>query len=244
MAADKPQLGYWKIRGLAQPVRMLLNFCGVDFEDVQYEMQKNEGKWDKSCWFDIKETLGMQYPNLPYFIDGDLKITQSNAVLTYCAEKYGLHDGFTAEEKGRALMHAEQVMDLRNGAVRLFYGTYDTGLEKYVESVKSTLRRFHGALGENIYLLGNKLCGADFHLAEMIYQHRLLDSSIFVDMNELVMYQERIFNLQNVNKRVQDLPCNNKHAKWGGEYIAPGGAGTKRVEANQDSPAKRQKIEE
>ena len=27
----KPTLGYWKIRGLAQPIRYCLAYCGVDF---------------------------------------------------------------------------------------------------------------------------------------------------------------------------------------------------------------------
>ena len=32
--------------------------------------------FDKSCWFDNKFSLGFDFPNLPYFIDGDIKLTQ------------------------------------------------------------------------------------------------------------------------------------------------------------------------
>ena len=26
--------------------------------------------YDKSCWFDIKYSLGFDFPNLPYYVDG------------------------------------------------------------------------------------------------------------------------------------------------------------------------------
>ena len=32
--------------------------------------------FDKSCWFDNKFSLGFDFPNLPYFIDRDIKLTQ------------------------------------------------------------------------------------------------------------------------------------------------------------------------
>ena len=34
---SKPQLGYWKIRGLASMVRYILRYANVDYEDVMYE---------------------------------------------------------------------------------------------------------------------------------------------------------------------------------------------------------------
>lgn len=33
---SKPTLGYWNIRGLGAPLRYLLYYCGVDFEDKLY----------------------------------------------------------------------------------------------------------------------------------------------------------------------------------------------------------------
>ena len=65
----KPILGYWKIRGLASAIRYQLVYSGVDFDQVQYD----EGD-DKSGeeWFSKKFTLGLDFPNIPYFKDGDL----------------------------------------------------------------------------------------------------------------------------------------------------------------------------
>ena len=35
-------LGYWKIRGLGQYLRLLLSYTGLEFEEVQYD---NPDKW-------------------------------------------------------------------------------------------------------------------------------------------------------------------------------------------------------
>ena len=35
--APKPVLGYWNIRGLAQPIRFMLAFLAIDYEDRTYE---------------------------------------------------------------------------------------------------------------------------------------------------------------------------------------------------------------
>ena len=55
-----------------------------------------------------------------FYISGNTKITQSNAILRYIARKNDLL-GKTDEEKVRVDIMAEQSMDFRNGIVRLSY---------------------------------------------------------------------------------------------------------------------------
>ena len=78
--------------------------------------------YDKTCWTGIKTTLGLDFPNLPYYFDGDVKLTQSNAILRYIARKHDLL-GKTEAERIRVDMLAEQSMDFRNGIVRLAYNS-------------------------------------------------------------------------------------------------------------------------
>ena len=59
-------------------------YLNVDFEDKLY-VQGDAPDFDKSCWFDVKETLGLTYPNLPYLIDGDINITETVAIQQYIA---------------------------------------------------------------------------------------------------------------------------------------------------------------
>jgi len=44
-APSKPVLGYWAIRGLASPIRYLLVYLGVDFEQQLYH-QGNAPEFD------------------------------------------------------------------------------------------------------------------------------------------------------------------------------------------------------
>lgn len=88
-------VGYWKIRGLAAPLRMLLTFVGAKYTSTVYAVHPKEGGgWDTSEWFSVKPALVEKNPfmNLPYVIDeeADLILTQSNPCLLYLARKYNL----------------------------------------------------------------------------------------------------------------------------------------------------------
>merc|ERR1711990_1179773 len=58
------------------------------------------------------------FPNLPYYIDGDVKLTQTHAIMRHLARKHNLC-GTTDAERDRWDMMTEQCMDFRNGWARL-----------------------------------------------------------------------------------------------------------------------------
>ena len=60
---------------------LIFSYSGVEFEDEMLICG--------SCWFGKdKFSLGLDFPNLPYYVDGDVKVTQSNAILRFIARKY------------------------------------------------------------------------------------------------------------------------------------------------------------
>lgn len=86
-AEDGPRLllGYWAIRGLGQPIRLLLEHVGLPYAEKRYHIQLAEAataeapaKWDRSEWYSEKHDLGLAFPNLPYLVDREtgLKLTQ------------------------------------------------------------------------------------------------------------------------------------------------------------------------
>ncbi len=73
-----PTLAYWDTRGLAQSIRLLLKYAGVQFNDKRYEFGPGstlaEIESIQKYWLPDKFNLGLDFPNLPYYIDGDLKV--------------------------------------------------------------------------------------------------------------------------------------------------------------------------
>ena len=125
MQTSKPKLGYWKIRGLAHQIRLILVYLNVDFEDVMYECGDAPG-YDRSCWTDVKFTLGMDFPNLPYYIDGDLKFSESGAITRYICAKYNPDLlGRSSEELAMVEMVNNIVGDLKGAVTGPCYGTGD-----------------------------------------------------------------------------------------------------------------------
>ena len=112
-------LGYWNVRGLTHPIRMLLEYTDSSYDEKRYTMG-DAPDFDRSQWLNEKFKLGLDFPNLPYLIDGSHKITQSNAILRYLARKHHL-DGETEEERIRADIVENQVMDTRMQLIMLCY---------------------------------------------------------------------------------------------------------------------------
>uniref|UniRef100_A0A8D0L077 glutathione transferase n=1 Tax=Strix occidentalis caurina TaxID=311401 RepID=A0A8D0L077_STROC len=92
--------------------------------------------YDKSQWINEKEKLGLDFPNLPYFIDGTTKLTQSNAIMRYIARKHKMC-GETEEEILRVDMLENQIMDFRMSLVMVCYNP-DFALEKVAAYMKSS----------------------------------------------------------------------------------------------------------
>jgi hypothetical protein len=84
---SKPTLGYWNIRGLGAQCRYLLHYSGVEFEDKMYKYGPAPD-FDRSDWFNEKETLGLDLPNLPYLIDDEIKLTETAAIMKYICAKW------------------------------------------------------------------------------------------------------------------------------------------------------------
>eukprot|EP00123_Amoebidium_parasiticum_P015356 comp22925_c0_seq1/m.36300 comp22925_c0_seq1/g.36300 ORF comp22925_c0_seq1/g.36300 comp22925_c0_seq1/m.36300 type:complete len:224 (-) comp22925_c0_seq1:242-913(-) len=148
---NKPVFAYWAIRGLAQPIKLLFAYAHQDFEDKRY-VAGEAPDYDLFQWLGDKEKLSqeMDFPNLPYLIDGDVKISESNAILRHVARKY------KPETLGKDLAtqaRVDEMIDVaytfRNSIVGLVYnpryqelkGDYEAGLPKRLGSFERALHK-------------------------------------------------------------------------------------------------------
>ena len=113
--SDKPVLGYWKIRGLASQIRYQLAYLGIEYEMVEYE-QGDAPNFSRDSWLNDKYQLGLDFPNLPYFVHGDVKITETLAIHKYIAGMWGPELlGRDPSERAHVNMMASIVGDLKGG---------------------------------------------------------------------------------------------------------------------------------
>ena len=216
---SKPVLCYWDIRGLAQPIRLLLAYTGTDYEDKLLSCGPAPG-FDKSCWFDNKFSFGLDFPNLPYYIDGDVKITQSNAILRYIARKHDML-GKNDKEKAMVDMMAEESMDMRNAWIGLCYNpNFDNLKEGYLNNLGPKMQQFSKFLGSKPWFAGQSLTFVDFVMYELLDIHQLLVPNCIMNYPNLEKFQERFEKLPKIaaymkSPQFMKAPLNNKMAKFG-----------------------------
>lgn len=100
-------------------------YLNVTFEDKVYDCGPAPD-FDRSSWTSVKNTMGFEYPNLPYLEDGGTKITETKAIMKYIAKKYQpALLGSTAAELGRIEMLAAHVDSLKSKSTMPCYTTGD-----------------------------------------------------------------------------------------------------------------------
>ncbi|XP_067141058.1 glutathione S-transferase Mu 1-like [Centruroides vittatus] len=220
-----PVLGYWNIRGLAQPIRLLLAYTETEFEDKKYSYGPPP-TFDRSAWLNEKFTLGLDFPNLPYYIDGSVKLTQSSAIMHYLARKNKL-DGATEEEKIRIDLAEQQLIDFRMAFVQLCYNpNFETLKGDYLKSLPDKLKLFSNFLGKNKWFAGNNLSHVDFIIYEMLAQHKLFAPDCLKEFSNLDEFVTRFEDLPTIKKymnsdRFLKWPLNGDMAKFGSRSTAP-----------------------
>jgi glutathione S-transferase len=159
-------LGYWNIRGLAQNARLLLAYTNTPFTEVLYEFS-NKDKWFEGD----KKDLGLEFPNLPYLIDGDFKLTESGAINKYIIRRSGHKEllGKTAQDEGTIDNILGVASDIFKEIRTLMFNP------NWAELKAATLEKFRPKfeflkkfVGDKEFALGY-LTLADFVLSELLY---------------------------------------------------------------------------
>jgi len=219
------KLSYWDSRGTVQPIRLLLRYVGEKYvEDNKQEGPDPVKSYAK--WYEEKVTLDMPFPNLPYYIDGDLKLSQSMAILRHVARKYNL-DGDTLEEKARVDVVSEEILDIKRPLLMIcFAQNFDELRPKYLETLPKKLKAISSYLGSKTYIVGEKLTYADFLLYEQLYLSLQFEPNCLNDLSNLREYKERFEAIPQIKAYIESdeyivdkFGC---QAVWGYEGDTPG----------------------
>ncbi|XP_048671094.1 glutathione S-transferase Mu 3 isoform X5 [Marmota marmota marmota] len=108
-------------------------------------------------------------------MDGNNKITQSNAILRYIARKHNMC-GDTEEEKIRVDIMENQIMDFRMQLIRLCYNSdHEKMKPQYLEQLPGQLKLFSLFLGKYSWFAGEKLTFVDFLTYDVLDQNRMFE---------------------------------------------------------------------
>ncbi|KAM7539430.1 hypothetical protein Aperf_G00000056367 [Anoplocephala perfoliata] len=193
-----PVLGYFNIRGLAEHIRMLLHYLGVKYEDKIYNREE---------WFAEKFKLGMDFPNVPYYIDGDFKVTQTSAIIEYIADS---HDMIPTCKKRRAMLHMlyNATADFRSSVDDVLYHEHtDDDTKRFLKELPDKLNQYEKYLGEKKWLSGDEINYPDFSLGDLLIQSERLEPNCLKKFPKLTAYLTRFKDLP----RLKDYLASSEH---------------------------------
>lgn len=216
--SGKLVLGYWPIRGLAERIRLVLEYTGLQYEQVFY-YEHDEDKWFKED--KPKHLEKNPAANLPYLIDGEKIISESTAIIVHVCHKANRQDllGRNAEEQVALATVFGVYKDFIPSLSKLAYTpdpntSWEDSLEAFAKGAEGYLKKFSGLLGEKEYLCGG-ITWIDFVLADTLQVLNLMNPKILANHANLVKLQERIWSLPELqayfgSSRWQEHPVNGE----------------------------------
>ncbi|KRZ78035.1 putative splicing factor, arginine/serine-rich 7 [Trichinella papuae] len=187
--APKYKLTYFAIRGLAEPIRLLLHDQKVNFDDERI---------DKKDWPEIKPK--MLFGQLPCLYEDDKPIVQSGAIMRHLGRRFGLYGN--ADEMTYVDVIYEGIVDLRLKYARLIYGDFCNESKcKFVNEVLPVeLARFEKLLTGKKYILNDEITFADYALVEILDVLLVLSSTCLEKFPALKTFHAHFMDRPNLKK--------------------------------------------
>ncbi|KAB7496610.1 Glutathione S-transferase, partial [Armadillidium nasatum] len=213
---------------LVQYIKFLLEYTGEEYVDKLYEFGPAPD-YDKSQWLKEKFEMGLELPNviqlkfqLPYYIDGDVKLTQSVAILRHIARKHNLL-AKTDADIAKADMLEYEAMDLRLNFRYVCGPDFESQKGSYIkETAEPKLAQLSSVLGSNDWFLGTNISYVDFFLYESLYCIHELTPSSFDKHENLKKFMQRFEGLERIKNYINSdryvkSPINGPKATFGGK---------------------------
>lgn len=221
-------VGYWDIRARVEPIHLMLEYLGIDYERKSYKLPNlglsSKEKYKELEWFQQKWNMGMDHPNIPYIIDGEVKVSQTMAIMKYIARKAGRElIPKTQTEIMNCDMAEGAVLDLWHPFIMMCYKPdYKDMRVKYMENLPNTFGPLERVLGLRKWLGGDNLTYIDFQLNEILDHMELNCETIFDQFPNIKKYKAAFFSLNKIKayretSRFKKWPLYARAAQWGGQ---------------------------
>ncbi|KAL3191636.1 hypothetical protein MRX96_059728 [Rhipicephalus microplus] len=167
--------------------------------------------YNRESWLREKFTLGFPFPNIPYYVDDDVKITQSVAILRYLGRKHDLA-GSNDQETTELDLLEQQARDM---FLTIPYQAANVpgckgGLEWYAENMDFVLEPWEKHLSDRKWALGDRLTYVDFMLYEGFDWHREFKPEAMERYPNVAQYLQRFEELPNI----KEFFASEKYNRW------------------------------
>ncbi|CAK9820848.1 Glutathione S-transferase [Anthophora plagiata] len=198
------KLRYFNVMGLGEPIRFLLSYGGVEFEDIRLEHSSKE-------WADMKPTTPFgQLPTLE--IHGKV-YSQTLPICRYLAKQFNLL-GKTDLDTLQIDAIANALHDFRRLTISNYYRETDPILKakKKVEVMTNVIPLYLGKLEELVknnggYLHGGQLSYADlFFVAISDSLSTAYESDITKDKPHLKSLKEKVLAIPSIKAWIEKRP--------------------------------------
>ncbi|KAM3139531.1 hypothetical protein pb186bvf_008367 [Paramecium bursaria] len=189
---QEPVLAYWGIRGLGQPIRLLLAYLGVKYQDKHYT------QWDE--WQnDTNPLLNHPFRNLPYYQNGDQIVFESDAIMHYIALTQNRPELLGTDHLSIVKLATWRgvINDFKEFFVSYVYDAenFEKNKEQTIKNVNEWFTIYEKALGDNQFVTGDNITYIDFNLWEMLDEISVFHGETFPKYPKLVAYHKRIAEL-------------------------------------------------
>ena len=166
-------------------------------------------------------SVTLDFANLPYLFDGDVKITQSKAILYYLGRKLNLM-GKSPKDEAYIMMLCEQAHDFRMQLGGIFYGPKGESEDERKQFVQTTVnenfQKFDNYFGKHKtkFAVGDQPTVADFQLYDYIDAALILEGAQalldkYTNIKQFLTTIQELPELKDyIAKAHAELPINNK----------------------------------
>ncbi|EAS03661.1 glutathione S-transferase, amine-terminal domain protein (macronuclear) [Tetrahymena thermophila SB210] len=196
---SKIKLGYWDVRGRGEPIRLLLNYLKLEYEDEIYPLS------DREKWFNFKRNSQELFINLPY-VQIESKETQSQSIYVesdsisiFICQNFGgeqlLGKDLVLLSKMRGVTEDVKLYLSRYAYHNDFAEADQLFLQKRLQPI---LLRLNTYLQNYKYLLGSNISYLDFVLYESLKTLEKIKKEYLQSHTYLVQYIKNIENIPQI----------------------------------------------
>eukprot|EP01040_Poterioochromonas_malhamensis_P012846 gene12846-14075_t len=197
-------LHYFDVRARAEPIRMVLRYGGIPYEDhiVSYTEWMNGLKHNNN-YAPFGQLPSITLPN------GDV-IAQAGAIIRIAAKLANLYPS-DVFEAGRADMLFDKIVDM--GSINAILNRFQLGTEQYqsnyeafFEALPGHLKSLDALLGDLSFYGGEKPNYADFAVFHILFQCKTANKDALHGFPRLVQFTDRVASLPAIDEYLRTRP--------------------------------------